>query len=275
MNGTSGPCVSSRRRARLALAALVCAAPVFAATAWQVAVAFADPPPLYVVFRADRTFFAYLGNGTPVGSTSGAPSVITAGTYKLILDDTSETDMDFDLSGPGVKLVTNMSHAEESSAAYLETFQPSSTYTFRDDSHPSVVWTFTTSSETLPASGTTTTTCSSCTKPGKTTGPTDVVGSQVAANRGALAATVSPVGKLALEYKGKAAGALKAGIYTVTVVDRSPKRGFTLQRARRPAVTLTKAPFVGRRTVKLALAAGQWTFFSPGGKKHYFIVVAR
>ena len=108
----------------------------------NVAAAFADPPVLYVVFRSDHTFSAYLADGTPVGTSSGAPTVISAGAYKLILDDTSETDMDFDLAGPGVKLMTNMSHAEEGSAAYVETFQPSSTYTFRDDQHPGVAWTF-------------------------------------------------------------------------------------------------------------------------------------
>ena len=39
---------------------------------------------------------------------SDGPSlpVIPAGTYKLIVDDTSETDSLFDLVGPGVKLVT-------------------------------------------------------------------------------------------------------------------------------------------------------------------------
>src|SRR5580765_1954963 len=113
MTGTTGPRVSWRRGARIFLVALVAAV-----AGWAVSAALADPPVMYVVFRADHTFFAYLADGTPVGTTSGAPTVIPAGTYKLILDDTSETDMDFDLAGPGVKLVTNMSHAEEGSAAF-------------------------------------------------------------------------------------------------------------------------------------------------------------
>src|SRR5262245_313669 len=120
MTATTRPSVS---RWRAGLVALALAAGLTAA-------ASADPPVMFVVFRSDHSFFAYLADGTPVGTTSGAPTVIPAGTYKLILDDTSEADMDFDLAGPGVKLVTNMSHAEEGSAAFLETFQPSSTYTY-------------------------------------------------------------------------------------------------------------------------------------------------
>ena len=270
MSGTTGPRVSLRRGARVVLVTLVAAV-----AGWVVSAAFADPPVMYVVFRPDRTFFAYLADGTPVGTTSGAPTVIPAGTYKLILDDTSEIDMDFDLAGPGVKLVTNMSHAEEGSAAFLETFQPTSTYTFRDDSHPSVVWTFQTSSTVLPPSGTTTTSCPTCSKPGTSTGQTDVVGSQVVPHRGSLAGSVGLGGRLRLEFKGKPVGSLKSGGYKVTVVDRSPRGGFTLQRVRKSPVTVTRAGFVGKRTVTLNLTAGQWTFFSPGGRKSYFIVTTR
>jgi hypothetical protein len=269
MTVTTRPSVSWRR------AGVVAIALVIAAVGWQAAGAFADTPVMYVVFRADHTFFAYLADGTPVGTTGGAATVIPAGTYKLILDDTSETDMDFDLAGPGVKLVTNMSHAEEGSAAFLETFQPSSTYTFRDDSHPGVVWAFQTSAAVLPSSPTTTTTCSTCSKPGSSTGQTDVVGSQVVPHRGSLSGSVTAAGRLALEFKGQPVATLRSGGYAVTVVDRSAHRGFTLQGLKRPPVTLTRRAFVGTRTVTLDLTAGQWTFFSPGGNKRYFIVTAK
>ena len=62
--------------------------------------------------------------------------MIAAGSYTLLLDDTAAVDMPFDLSGPGVKLVTDMAHAEEVSDAVVVTFQPNSTYTYRDDNHP-------------------------------------------------------------------------------------------------------------------------------------------
>jgi hypothetical protein len=253
-------------RLLLAAAVVVCVAGGLAGAA------AADPPPLYVVFHTDHTFFAYLANGTPVGTSSGAPSVISAGTYKLILDDTPEANSQFDLAGPGVKFVTNMSFGEEGSQAVFQTFQPSSTYTFRDDNHPSLFWTFTTSADIVASSPTTTTTCSSCTTPGSTT-PTDVVGSQVVPNRGALAATVDTGGRLALTYKGKSVATLKAGRYTITVVDRSATRGFTLQELRRQPQPLTTAAMVGKRSRAITLIAGQWLFFSPGGKKSYFIVV--
>jgi len=254
-----------------AAAALACAVCV------QASPAAADPPTFFVIFRADHTFLAYLAaSGAPVGTTSGAPSVILAGTYKLLLDDTSETDMQFDLAGPGVKLVTDMSHAEDPSAAFLETFQPSSTYTYRDDNHPSVVWTFATSAETIASSGSGVTTSSSTgsSKPSGATSSTDLVGSAILPYRGKLAGTVSPAGKLALAFKGTSVGKLKAGRYTITVVDQGSTRGFMLQRLRKRAQTLTGVALVGKRSRPITLAAGQWMFFSPGGKKNYFIVVA-
>jgi hypothetical protein len=231
----------------------------------------ADPPSLFVVFRADHSFFAYLAGGTPVGTTSGGPSVIPAGTYKLILDDTSEADLNFDLAGPGVKLVTNMSHAEEGSAAYFETFQPSSTYTYRNDDQPSVVWTFTTSSEVVASSTTTTSACSTCTTPGKTVGP--VVGSDVVPFRGALAASVTSAGKLGLAFKRKPVTTLEAGRYKLTVVDRSRTRGFTLKGPHRTAQAVAGITGVGARTKSITLTSGQWAFYSPGRPKAYFIVV--
>jgi hypothetical protein len=269
MKVTTGPRVS-KSGARVLFAALLCGT-----VGWLAAAAFADPPVIYVVFRSDYTFFAYLADGTPVGTTSGAPTTMAAGTYKLILDDTSETDMDFDLAGPGVKLVTDMSHAEEGSAAWIETFAPSSTYTFRDDQHPATVWTFQTSASSVPASGTTTTTCASCTTPQTLTGPTDVVGSQVVPHRGSLAGSVSSSGKLTLDFKGKPVTSLRSGGYAVTVVDKSPRGGFVLQGVHRAPVTLTKPAFVGTRTVTLNLTAGQWAYSTPGGIKSYFIVTTK
>ncbi len=247
--------------------------PVLAVGLALAGAAAADPPPLYVTFRPDHSFFVYLPNGTQVGTTNGAASVIAAGSYTLLLDDTAAVDMPFDLSGPGVKLVTDMAHAEEVSDAVVVTFQPNSTYTYRDDNHPNVFWTFTTSSQVLPPSPTTTTTCSSCTVPTKTTGTGDIVGSQTVIARGSLAGAVSAAGRLALTFKGKAVGTLKAGSYKLTVLDRSSSRGFTVQRAHDAAQPVTGLKFVGARHRTITLSAGQWAFFSPGaGKKTYFFV---
>src|SRR5262249_6809965 len=110
---------------------------------------------------------------------------------------------------------------------------------------------------------------------GSSTGQTDIVGSQVVPHRGSLAGTVSPTGKLTLDFAGKPVGSLRSGGYKVTIVDRNRRSGFTLQRVRRPVVTVTRPSFVGKRTVTLNLTAGQWAFFTPGGKKTYFIVTTR
>ncbi len=182
---------------------LLAVVPALAAALALAGIAAADPPPLYVTFRPDHSFFVYLPNGTQVGTTNGGGSVIAAGSYTLLLDDTAAVDMPFDLAGPGVKLVTDMAHAEEVSDAVVVTFQPNSTYTYRDDNHPNVFWTFTTSSQVLPPSPTTTTTCSTCTTPGGTAGTGDIVGSQSITPRGSLAGAVSACGPPDVDCKGQ------------------------------------------------------------------------
>jgi hypothetical protein len=251
------------------------------ALAWSLfmpGIAAAAPVGLYVVFHADHTFGVSLANGAAVGSTSGAPTLIAAGTYQLFVDDTSDTDSLFDLVGPGVKLVTDMTHGEDSTASFVETFQPSSTYTYRDDNHPAIVWTFVTDAGPGVGSGSpsggVTTGISTVAKPGKPPASFDIVGSAVVPFRGTLAATVGAAGKLALTKKGKPVGTLKAGLYTFTVHDDSARSGFTIQRLKAGAITLTGLGYKGTHVRTVDLKAGQWTFFSPGGTKSYFIVVA-
>jgi len=245
-------------------------------------------PALYVTFVANHTFAVALVDGTPVGTTSAPGAPIPAGSYQLYLNDASGAVMQFDLAGPGVSLVDNMSDAEELSASYVEMFQPSSTYTYRDDYQPGVVWTFSTTATVLPNSSSNgtgaTTSPGGPTSPSNTSGgassvPTssDVVGSGVKADpfRGTLIATVGAKGTLAMTLKGKAAATLRSGRYTITVTDQSSKAGFTLQEIRRPAEALSGIAFVGKRTVNVDLTPGQW-FFYPTilGAKSYFIVIA-
>jgi hypothetical protein len=232
--------------------------------------AAADPPALYVVFHSDHTFLVSLGSGQVVGTTSGTASVIPAGTYKLLVDDTSDTDALFDLAGPGVKLVTDMTHGEDSSAAFVETFLPSSTYTYRDDMRPGVVWTFVTSSDTT-GSTTTGTTPSGSTSNGKTSS-SDIVGSGVAASRGTLAGAVGATGKVALSRNGKPVRSLKEGRYTVAVVDGSKALGFALRGLRRRPITVTTGAFVGRRALTVSLEPGRWFAYSSGTRTITFTV---
>src|SRR5690348_12715552 len=127
------------RRVLLAVLAVLAAASAASA-------ARADYPSIYVSFLPTSTLRVVLADGSPLGTSSGAPTVIPPGSYNLLLDDSSlVADVTFDLAGPNVKLVTNMSYGEETAETWVETFLPNSTYTWRDDMKPSTVYTFVTS----------------------------------------------------------------------------------------------------------------------------------
>ncbi|HEX4518972.1 MAG TPA: hypothetical protein VH063_05260 [Gaiellaceae bacterium] len=240
-------------------------------------------PAMYVAFQQNHTFAITLADGTPVGTTSGAPTVIPAGSYQLFLNDTSGSVMQFDLSGPGVSLVTNMTNGEDLAASYVETFQTTAAYTYRDDYQQSTpVWSFTTSSATVSPTPTTGGSSGGGTPP-RTTVPVTtttsktIVGSTQASVpfRGTLDGAVSRTGKLTLALRGKAVGALKAGEYTFKVTDRSKKAGFNVQEIRKGARAVTSTTFVGTRSLKLDLRAGQWFVYPTFlGKKTFFIVTA-
>ena len=245
--------------------------PLVAATARATAT---DTLGLYVTFRTGaQRITVTLASGAPVGTTSGAPTVIPPGLYNLFLDDSAAVEgPQFDLKGPGVDFFNDMFYGEIPSATYAMTFAPSSTYTWRNDEQPNVVFTFATSAATGstgtgPAATTPTATTS------KGTPSKSIVGSGVIAFRGKLAATVDAAGKLALTTKGKPVNTLKTGLYTFTVVDKSAKSGFAIQKLKGSVLTLTGVAYKGTHVATINLKAGQWTFFSPGGKKSYFIVV--
>ena len=239
----------------------------------------ADLPSLNVFFQKDRTFALSLADGTSVGASSAPGTTIPAGTYRVNVDDTAQAIMQFHLAGPGVELITNMTFGEDAAQTLVETFQPNSTYTFRDDFQPSLVRFFSTSSTSISSggSGGGTSTGSTPTKSqsGKASPVTsqDIVGSGVVAFRGALAATVSAAGKLTLTTKGKPVSILKAGLYTFTVHDNSARRGFSIQKVKSGAIDLTGVGYKGTHVKTVNLKAGQWMFYSPAMRKQYFIVV--
>src|SRR5580765_8090249 len=145
-------------------------------------VAGADAPGLYITFRpGPQRITVALANGTPVGTTSGAPTVIAPGLYNLFMDDSAAVEgPEFDLRGPGVDFVDSMFYGENPSETFTASFEPNSTYTWRNNEQPGVVFTFVTS-----GGGATTTgggaggggATSSTTKTGKPS--TDVVGSDI------------------------------------------------------------------------------------------------
>jgi hypothetical protein len=189
-------------------------------------------------------------------------------------------NVQWDLTGPGVHLSTNMSYGEEPSEEWVEVFQANSTYTYRDDLNPPAVWTFVTNNAAPvgtanagAAPGTSTTPISSG-KNGKASS-TDVVGSANPTVRGTLVAAVSAAGKLTLTSSGKSVTTLKAGEYKLELTDKSKKAGFNLQAVKQAAKTLTGLAYVGKKSVKVNLKAGQWIFYPTFvGKKSYFIVVS-
>jgi hypothetical protein len=232
---------------------------------------------LDVNFAVDGTVSVSLPDGTPVGTTSGAPTVIPAGYYAVVvLGPGGCTQLPlFDLKGPGETIVDDMGGGEVTSQTYSAYFMPNSTYTWRTDNvNPAIVHTFVTSAVvggTPLVSGATVPAAS----PG-TTVPTsqDLVGSAIVPFRGKLTAAVSPTGVLTLLYRGRQVTNLLAGRYTVTITDESATHGFMLEKASRQAVSLTGAGFVGKRSTSIDLTAGHWLALSRSGTKAYSIAVA-
>ena len=161
------------------------------------------------------------------------------------------------------------------------TFLPNSTYVYQDDYAPSA-----TRRVFSTTGGGAATSTSSGSSSGQVITGSSITGSKVTGSkgtassapvrfRGALAGTVGATGKLGLTFQGKDVEKLKAGRYTITVTDLSSKDGFVLEQIKHKAVTVAQAGFVGKRSLKIDLTAGQWFFFpTPGGKKIYFIVIA-
>ena len=270
------------RRATLALTALSAVALLTGATALASSKRAADSPTLDVVFNSNNTVTVALPNGTPVGTSSGAPTTIPPGTYNIsIADPTFVSDILWDMSGPSVKLVTSCSYGEEPAESWVETFAPNSTYTWQDDNRAPPVFTFVTSS--TPASGgsspqapLTSTTPISSGSNGKTKS-TDVVGSQSGTStlRGTIAVTVSAAGKITFKFGGKAVTTLKSGKYTFKVADQSKKAGFNVQQVDNAAHTVTTVPFKGTKSRTITLAKGQWFVYGTFlGHKTYFLVTS-
>jgi hypothetical protein len=244
-------------------------------------------PTLYVAYAMNCTF-------TIVDDAGKAVSSIVPGYYQVQVTTpvpfASETvtenhdftackgSVQFQLTGPGVNLATTLDDGDGAFYQFTATFKAGATYTAQDNNQPLVaraVFTTTAtgspSSPALPAG-------SGGSSTAKPTVSHDIAGSAVVPFEGNLAATIDAAGKLALEEKGKAVGTLTAGLYTFTVVDMSATRGFTIQRVARgvksSAIALTGVGYKGTHAKTIDLKAGQWTFFSPGGKKTYFISVA-
>src|SRR5262245_46684159 len=229
---------------------------------------------LSVSFTAAGVVTVTLPDGTPVGSTSGAATVIPAGFYSLNLSGPGECiNLPlFQLSGPGVNIQDDMLGGEVERNTLYATFLPNTTYTWRIDRNALVVHTFRTSSDvvgTQPAP----TPATKPTSSGKLQSE-DVVGSSLLPARGTITGAVSATGRITFAYKGQSVTHLKPGRYTFIVTDKSSSNGFLVQKGARRPTTVTGTTFVGKHSVKVSLSAGKWLVLPHTGKASYSITVS-
>jgi len=234
-------------------------------------------PTLRVTFTAAGSITLTLPDGTPVGTTGGAPTTIPAGYYTLLFFGPGECiNLPlFELRGPGVNINDDMLGGETDVHTLYATLLPNSTYTWHSDRNEALVFTFRASSEVV--AGTQPTGSGSSTS---STGShvmaasQDIVGSAILPFRGTLTGAVSAGGRLTVAFKGKSVSSLKAGRYKVAVSDRSSTNGFVLQKLQHRAVSVTAPTFVGTHSVSITLTAGRWLVMPRLGKATYSIVVS-
>jgi hypothetical protein len=221
---------------------------------------------LDVTFSSTNAIAVTLPDGTPVGTSSGTPTQIPAGYYTVLVSGPMGLPAGlpyFSLTGPKVDVLSNLNEGGIESQTYGVTFQPSSTYTWTNDAIPGVTYAFTTSSQVL---GTAPATATSP-KSGPPASSSDPVGSEVVTPQGTLVAAVSTSGHLSVDLHGKSVSRLAAGLYSITVTDRSSKTGFLIAKVGHKAKTLTGAAYTGKRTFSLDLTAGRWSLLAEAGGK--------
>jgi hypothetical protein len=267
-----------KRRVRLATVPLVLTAALFGAPS-----ALAVDPTLYVHYTMNCTFTLTGDNGAPITS-------VPPGRYQVLVSSPqgfAEVDLSgvadpfyacgghlsFHLTGPGVNLHTTLEEGDGSGDQMQANLQ-AGTYVAFDDKRSTTRTSFTVSSGAASTGSTGSTSGSGSTGSTSGSGSTATSGTKAVATLGTLNGGVDTKGKLTLTFKGKRVGSVKTGRYKVTVLDETSSSGFSLQKAGGKATAITSKPYVGRKTVTLTLKPGQWTFFSPTGKKTAFVVVA-
>lgn len=240
-------------------------------------------PTVYVQYAMNCTFTITDDAGKTVSSIApGAYQVEVTTPIPFAAEDPQPNDftackgfVQFQLTGPGVSISTTLDDGDGGFDKFTATFKAASTYTAQDLNQPSVAHgAFTTTAAGAPSTPSLPAGSGGSSTGVKPTVSNDIVGSAVVPFQGSLAATVDTAGRLALKSKGKSVGTLKAGLYTFTVVDKSATGGFAIQKLKAAAITLTGIGYKGTHVASITLKPGQWTFFSPGGGKNYFIVVA-
>jgi hypothetical protein len=236
----------------------------------------AATPTLRITFTTSGTITVTLPDGTPVGTTSGSPTTIPAGSYTLLFYGPGECiNLPlFELRGPGVNINDDMLGGETDVHTLYATFLPNTTYTWHSDRSESIVYSFRASTDVVntPSSTQSPQTSTTASHPKPTS--QDIVGSAIMPFRGTLMGAVSAAGRLTVASKGRSVTRLKPGRYTVAVVDRSSTDGFVLEKAKHAPLSVTGRTFLGKRSLSVALSAGTWLVMPHAGKATYSIVVA-
>ncbi len=228
---------------------------------------------LDVTFTADGVITMTLPDGTPVGSASGAPTVIPAGSYVIYLQGPDGcVDLPFFmLKGPGENIVDNLSSGA-STNSYNANFAAGATYTWFNDANPKVVFSFTAAGSGGSASSGSSASGSSAS--GSVSGSSSSSGhatSNTGSALGTLEGAVSSAGRLTLSLGGKSVKKLAPGTYKVSVVDKSSTGGFLLALGKH-VVTVTAGKFVGAHTATVKLTSGRWSIETKSGAKPVFAV---
>jgi hypothetical protein len=234
-------------------------------------------PTLYVNYAANCTF-------TITNDSGGAVTTIASGSYQLLVQTpgdfgtfvyTGGTDMtdcqgmaQFQLSGPGLLYQTTLDDGDSDTVLTTVTLRDNSTYTATDQNQPSVAHVTFATSASAPAPAPLPTTYPTGTAPAsKTSGKASTV------FRGTLIAAVNAKGTLSLTTTaGKPVSQLKSGNYTFKVTDGSKTMGFRLT-GKAGAKTITGGAFTGTKTVTIALAPGQWSYFPNDFHQRSYLVV--
>lgn len=214
--------------------------------------------------------------------SDGTVTPIPAGSYTVLVYDDPGTDPNpkLTINGPGVSVSSDLNSTgmgiDQPATLGPYTFQPSSSYTVEDTNiGASSLVTFTTTATSGSSGGSTSTVSSGSTGSGQTTTVTTQTTpvSKKVKLLGTLKGTVSASGKPTLTFDGKALKTLKAGRYSVTVVDHSKKAGLILGQVSKHAITLSGAAAVGTSVHTITLSAGK-SFFeaSTAGPKTSFTV---
>ena len=193
--------------------------------------AWAADPTLYVKYTMTCTFGITGDNGATI-------SVIPPGRYQVLVTTPvgfAEPDLSgisdpnyacggspsWRMTGPGVNLHTTMEGGDASAEQFQATFQAGGSYVALEEHAPGARVSFTVSSTAASTGGTSTGSSTGSGSTGSTGTGSTATGAKVLAT---LSGSVDTKGKLTLKRSGKAVSSLKAGRYTISVLDNLEHR---------------------------------------------------